>query len=149
MCLSMLLNMYPQPSESICHCCERHTTIPGMWRLLNRDKIPIILSILIANKLRPWLACISVLTEVLSQGPPKLFCSSAREIEVREWLILHVCSEGLNCTGFIGFLARAVLKILMSSTNSFLIILPMTIFLSRDWILAMKWLKKYFIYTQN
>lgn len=38
--LLMLFNIHHQPSQSICHFWEKHTTIPGMWVLLNTNKIP-------------------------------------------------------------------------------------------------------------
>ena len=109
--LSMLFNKHHQPSQSTCHFWERHTTTPGMWMLLNTNEIPFIPLIPIANNLIPWLIHISILTEVLLQGPPKLSCRSAREIKVRQWLTLCVHCKGLDPIGFIRLFSRDVLKI--------------------------------------
>lgn len=109
--LLMLFNIHHQPSQSTCHFWERHITIPGMWMSLNTSKMLFIPLIPTANKLIPWLIHISILTEVLLQGPPKLFCSSAGEIEVRQRLTLCVHCKGLNSIGFIRLFSRDILKI--------------------------------------
>lgn len=49
--LLMLFNIHHQPSQSICHFWEKHTTMPGMCYLTRiRSLIPLIP---IANKLIP------------------------------------------------------------------------------------------------
>lgn len=109
--LLVLFNIYHQPSQSTCHFWERDTTISGMWMLLNTNKIPFIFLIPIANKVILWAIHTSILAEVLLQGPPKLSCSSAREIKVRQWLTLCIDCKGLNSIGFIRLFSRDVLEI--------------------------------------